>query len=173
MLSKEFLFLDDPLSPVISRAAMATDRSRRGWKLRADIQLPRYTTDFWEFPESRCQTWGKPACHTEPFPSCHSPEKGILRRSSLPPCSLASSLAFAALVFLPTISVADQLLDAPGPGYHEQAIRFLSPSSGGVIYRFQRFRMGAFDTTVKGMQETYSLDSQPSDAAMTLDFIQP
>ena len=40
--------LVDPRSPVITRAAMGTERSARGWKMRAERHSPHYTTDWRE-----------------------------------------------------------------------------------------------------------------------------
>ena len=43
--------LGDPKNPVITRASQGTERSGKGWRMRAERHSPHYTTDWKQLPE--------------------------------------------------------------------------------------------------------------------------
>ena len=45
--------LGDPKNPVITRASQGTERSGKGWRMRAERHSPHYTTDLSQIPEAR------------------------------------------------------------------------------------------------------------------------
>ena len=45
--------LGDPKNPVITRASQGTERSGRGWKMKAERHSPHYTTDWRELPVAK------------------------------------------------------------------------------------------------------------------------
>jgi DNA polymerase V len=45
--------LGDPKNPVITRASQGTERSVRGWKMKAERHSPHYTTDWRELPVAK------------------------------------------------------------------------------------------------------------------------
>jgi DNA polymerase V len=42
--------MGDPKNPVITRASQGTERSAKGWRMRAERHSPHYTTDWMELP---------------------------------------------------------------------------------------------------------------------------
>ena len=45
--------LGDPKNPVITRASQGTERSWRGWKMKAEKHSPHYATDWNELPVAK------------------------------------------------------------------------------------------------------------------------